>query len=69
MHRMVSNALLGRRLPIGDGKPVSYRHVPPAPLTPLIGRAPELAELSLLLAGERVVTLTGSGGCGKTRLA
>ncbi|MGB8861636.1 MAG: LuxR C-terminal-related transcriptional regulator [Ilumatobacteraceae bacterium] len=48
---------------------MTYRHVPPAPLTPLIGREPELAELTGLLADERAVTLTGAGGCGKTRLA
>ncbi|WP_407563057.1 BTAD domain-containing putative transcriptional regulator [Streptomyces sp. 184] len=41
----------------------------PAPLTPLVGRAAELAELRPLLDGERLVTLTGPGGVGKTRLA
>jgi len=34
-----------------------------------IGRERELAELRRLLAGARVVTLTGPGGVGKTRLA
>ncbi|MEO3851081.1 BTAD domain-containing putative transcriptional regulator [Streptomyces sp. B8F3] len=41
----------------------------PASLTPLVGRAAELAELGPLLDGERLVTLTGPGGVGKTRLA
>jgi predicted ATPase/DNA-binding SARP family transcriptional activator len=41
----------------------------PVPLTPLVGRAAELAELGPLLGGERLVTLTGPGGVGKTRLA
>lgn len=41
----------------------------PAPLTPLIGRAEALAHLSRLLAAARLVTLTGPGGVGKTRLA
>lgn len=48
---------------------MSSRHAPPAPLTPLIGRGPELSELVDLVAVERVLTLTGAGGCGKTRLA
>jgi predicted ATPase len=41
----------------------------PAPLTDLIGREAEVAELRALLAERRLVTLTGVGGCGKTRLA
>jgi predicted ATPase/class 3 adenylate cyclase len=43
----------------------------PAPTTPLVGRAGEVAELCELLAQEdlRCVTVTGPGGAGKTRLA
>ncbi|MET7328595.1 BTAD domain-containing putative transcriptional regulator [Nonomuraea sp. NPDC005650] len=41
----------------------------PAPLTDLIGREGELAEVRALLAASRLVTLTGPGGVGKTRLA
>jgi predicted ATPase/class 3 adenylate cyclase len=37
--------------------------------TPLIGRERELAELVVLLAASRLVTVTGPGGIGKTRLA
>ncbi|MCY7298156.1 MAG: hypothetical protein LH616_02960, partial [Ilumatobacteraceae bacterium] len=47
----------------------SFRHNLPARVTPLIGREVELAELAATLTGERMLTLTGSGGCGKTRLA
>jgi predicted ATPase/class 3 adenylate cyclase len=43
----------------------------PRPATPLVGRDGELAELPALLgsADVRLVTLTGPGGSGKTRLA
>ena len=41
----------------------------PRPPTPLIGRERELAELEQLLSAERLVTVTGPGGIGKTRLA
>ena len=43
----------------------------PVPATPFLGRASELAEASELAgrAGVRVVTFTGPGGTGKTRLA
>jgi predicted ATPase/DNA-binding SARP family transcriptional activator len=43
----------------------------PAPPTPLIGRERELADLGALLRcpEARLVTLTGAGGSGKTRLA
>ncbi|MFI5805423.1 BTAD domain-containing putative transcriptional regulator [Streptomyces sp. NPDC051561] len=40
----------------------------PAALTGLIGRTRELADLGELLGGARLVTLTGPGGAGKTRL-
>ena len=41
----------------------------PAALSPLIGRASELAALDQLFQDHRLVTLTGTGGIGKTRLA
>ncbi|GAA2580317.1 BTAD domain-containing putative transcriptional regulator [Actinomadura fulvescens] len=41
----------------------------PAPFTELVGRADLVAELRLLVTKERLVTLTGPGGVGKTRLA
>src|SRR3954452_6101405 len=44
-------------------------HNLPAPRTSFIGRERELIAVAHLVADERVVTLTGSGGCGKTRLA
>ncbi|GAA1555500.1 BTAD domain-containing putative transcriptional regulator [Kribbella hippodromi] len=41
----------------------------PAQLTELVGRDDALAEISSCLASSRLVTLTGPGGVGKTRLA
>ena len=41
----------------------------PVQLTSFVGRERELAVVEQLLARDRMVTLTGSGGCGKTRLA
>ncbi|NGN63974.1 LuxR family transcriptional regulator [Streptomyces sp. A7024] len=41
----------------------------PAELTRFIGREAELAEVSAALGQERLVTLMGAGGVGKTRLA
>ena len=45
------------------------RHNLPLQLSSFIGRERELAEVSRLLSAERLVTLTGAGGSGKTRLA
>src|SRR6266704_707033 len=42
---------------------------PPAQLTSFIGRERETATLQELLKGTRLLTLTGAGGSGKTRLA
>lgn len=41
----------------------------PTPLTSFIGRERELEEVSKLVSSSRLLTLTGSGGVGKTRLA
>src|SRR5690349_16513924 len=41
----------------------------PLDLSSFVGRAREVREVKRLLAGSRLVTLTGTGGVGKTRLA
>jgi predicted ATPase/DNA-binding SARP family transcriptional activator len=41
----------------------------PAPLASFVGRQAELAELDKLVGRHRLVTITGPGGAGKTRLA
>jgi non-specific serine/threonine protein kinase len=49
--------------------PLVPRHNLPQPLTSFIGRENQISELKELLGSARLLTLTGSGGCGKTRLA
>ena len=44
-------------------------HNLPLSLTPFIGRIAEIEDLAELVAAERMVTVTGTGGAGKTRLA
>jgi predicted ATPase/class 3 adenylate cyclase len=48
--------------------PAEVRNLP-ATLSSFIGREREIEEVEELLAAGRLVTLTGAGGCGKTRLA
>jgi predicted ATPase/class 3 adenylate cyclase len=47
----------------------SSSHNLPTQLTSFIGREKEIAEIKSLIHSERLVTLTGSGGTGKTRLS
>ena len=60
---------------LGNGSPPAVeclgRSNLPAPAHPLVGRERELADVARLLTGSdaRIVTLTGPGGVGKTRLA
>ncbi len=59
-------------LPAGDVPLRSLDALPnnlPVQLTSFVGRERELAELGDVLEATRLLTLTGAGGCGKTRLA
>ncbi len=62
----------GPQTHVGDPAAVPLLRSPlPVPLTPLIGRADEVAAVCEALEGTtvRLLTLTGPGGIGKTRLA
>ncbi|HSM02963.1 MAG TPA: tetratricopeptide repeat protein [Acidimicrobiia bacterium] len=47
----------------------SFAHNLPEDLTTFVGRSDELADVKALLGESRLVTLTGTGGAGKSRLA
>jgi hypothetical protein len=54
--------------PLRTPKAVSPQHLP-AQLTTFVGRQAEMDELRRIITDNRLVTLTGAGGVGKTRLA
>jgi predicted ATPase/DNA-binding winged helix-turn-helix (wHTH) protein len=61
--------LIAAALPVAAGDAVTARTNLPQPVSDLIGRAAEVDEVSNLVRAGRLVTLTGAGGIGKTRLA
>jgi len=65
--RAVERAVL--RQDLGRATSAVERHNLPAPLTSFVGRERELDDTADLLRRHRLVTLTGVGGAGKTRLA
>src|SRR5262249_12331165 len=54
--------------PLRTPKPVAAEHLP-LQLTSFIGRGAEIDDVRQILAANRLLTLTGAGGVGKTRLA
>lgn len=54
--------------PVCDDRRVGEAHNLPVALTPLIGRSRELDAVGETLRRSRLVTITGAGGAGKTRL-
>jgi predicted ATPase/class 3 adenylate cyclase len=74
-HRLKDLSVPERIFQLGEGDfpPLKslYRTNLPVPATPFLGRRRELEQVTELLAREevRLVTLTGPGGTGKTRLA
>jgi predicted ATPase len=66
----VGNPMMPRKLQQMQARPAeTQRNNLPAQLSSFIGREGEMAEIKQLLAATRLLTLTGAGGCGKTRLA
>src|SRR5260370_22986499 len=60
-----TDAAAARRLARANGPTLAAS----VPLSSFIGRERELADVKRLLADTRLLTLTGPGGVGKTRLA
>ncbi|MFN8490783.1 MAG: tetratricopeptide repeat protein [Caldilineaceae bacterium] len=74
--RKLSTPASAQQRPVADAPPTPVRlpqttprHNLPAPLTPFIGRGEQIAQLAQHLPSHRLLTLTGAGGVGKTRLS
>src|SRR5262245_5212032 len=63
LRRATAQVEVERPPPSAGGAPL------PLALSSFVGREPELVEIGQLLEGTRLLTLSGTGGIGKTRLA
>jgi predicted ATPase/transcriptional regulator with XRE-family HTH domain len=68
-HRRPSPATSHFESRVAVSSPVAIRHNLPPSLSRFVGRREDLAHVQHALAGARLVTLMGTGGVGKTRLA
>jgi predicted ATPase/DNA-binding SARP family transcriptional activator len=60
---------MGPAVVVAEKRTVPRKTNLPVPITSFIGREKEVDQITRLLGKNRLVTLTGSGGVGKTRLA
>jgi len=68
-NRPVTGAQDGTAAHEASGGWAGERGALPVPITPLFGRDAEAAAVAQVLSSQRLVTLAGPGGVGKTRLA
>jgi non-specific serine/threonine protein kinase len=69
VRRLLEEEIALRALPAPAARAEDVPNNLPAPLTGFIGREKQKSEVADLLQGHRLVTLTGVGGGGKTRLS
>jgi predicted ATPase len=69
LHALAAHRRKGRALPARAAPSPHSTHNLPLQLTSFIGRTEERAKAEALVRKHRLVTLTGAGGIGKTRLA
>lgn len=69
VRRLIEEEIALRALPTPAAREREVPNNLPAPITDFIGRDRQKSEVATLLSGHRLVTLTGVGGGGKTRLA
>jgi len=69
LYEAIQSGQLGVEAPVSLPIASTRHHNLPVQLTSFVGREHEIVEVSRLIIDHRLVTLTGSGGTGKTRLA